>query len=906
VVIHYVRLFVGGCLFVDTADSGRIPTKANGFTSTSNSCLSEMGVSPWGTKSSLMSAKVHHTRSQIQHLLKLPAQLVLLTCLLLAPWIYGGVQLPIQSLLAMAILVAGILCCASMFYCESMSERTAGLLPFVPFLMVLGISLIHSAPTPWQSRYPAATRVEIARLVMGVAVFATAAILFRTANSRSALWVFIAINGAVLAFLGIAQKLQPAAGVFNYVPTHSGSPFASFVNKNSASGYLNLCVAAGLGMLIWSRSRANMKGLTQHSHSSKSSSIFHGSDATQLLALFLIVTCVAGIFCSMSRGGCIATIGAGIITGLSVPRSSRLKVGLVCVFVGLMSFALIFWSGLIPQVESRLATLSGEEITQNKRWTHWSDALHATSQSWLTGTGLGTYRYAYLPFQSSSWDVWFHHAENQYLETLVECGVIGLIILFACIILIAYQLRQLFRRDDAGSSADIRTAGLFALCSMCIQSLVDFPLVIPSNMLLFAVICGAVVGTYASGLSTTQLKPWHLAIICPGKWITTWAIVLFIGYGLGGVHELQAAAEVNTAIAEIPTMLSAVPDADEVDQKLTSIDAHIRSLSQLTIENGDNAELHQQIAELWLARYQLQAFQQTIGSDRRSKDQRPTPAEIWKLTTPFAISATADKARLAGRSDVLGVLRSDPLVTQNLVAAAHHLQLARHSCSILPRVNLDLAMLAFIGDESQSDVDYLERELRLSSANADVLYSVGLRAYSAGSTNLANKAWNRSISLNSTHLHHVIDFLTAEAAGIDAIVLALPQSPQILVELAANRFSDEKFTDTRLALLNRSRNLLDAVPEQARNTDWYRQYGKLHATAQDSEAAFAAYRDAIRLAPYQMEIRLEFSLLLQQYGRVEEAREEARVCAKLDPDSADVKTLIRELIRSEIRGADNG
>lgn len=857
-------------------------------------------------------------RSKAVSLLSGLSQLILLACLLVSPWIFGGVQFNVQVVLCGAVLAAGGVCCASVLLNSSRVPKRQ-LLPFVPFLMIVAVALLHLLPTPWQSYYPAATRLEVARLVMAAGVFGIATVLFQSTASRPMLWAMIAANGAVLAFFGVAHKLRPDAGLFSYVPTHGGSPFASFVSKNSAAGYLNLCVAAGLGLLMWSRARsarrlgkiAKMQNPANdvspdHKHKGKRSphSRFHARprlDAIQIFAIALIVTCLAGIFSSMARGASIAALSAGAITALSVPRRSRVMMILLCTTVGLLCFALISWSGLIPQVESRLSTLGGDELTENGRWAHWSDALRAVSHSWLTGTGLGTYRYAYLPYQANTWTVWFHHAENQYLETLLECGIVGLAALLSLMTLIASQLYKLFKRGEHSGSADIRVAGLFAFCSMGIQSLFDFPLVIPSNMLLFAVICGAITGSVMALSAASPAKPTHRPQPHLDKYrlVPTWATALCFAYGAFGFHELQVAADIQVARDDAPSPADLHPDPTNLVQQLSDLDRHIDELTTLAARKADDAELQQQIAELWISRYRLQTFQQNIATQTDTVNESQNRSSLWKATNPVLLYANANTAQQTGHPELVDELRHNSLVTQNLVPAVRHLQLAEQSCSILPRVNLDLATLAFVFDKSPDGAEFLQRELHLSSANSDTLSTVGVCAFSTGLKDLANSAWSRSLTLHPTQLNDIVDFLVAEKVGIDDIVLALPDSPHMLAELAATRFSGAEHATDRIALLGRARKLLDAESPESRDEQWHRQFARVHIAARNTDAAVAEYRRAIQLAPLQLETRLELSRVLQQQERYTEAYEEARVCAALEPDRDDIKTLIRQLLRKE-------
>jgi len=826
------------------------------------------------------------------------AQLALIVCLVVSPWVYGGVQPGVQAMLLGCILVAGCLCCGSIVFSKLRLQSSWKLSPFVPFLLILAIGLLQLLPTWWQTEYPAATRLEIARLVMASGIFAISAFVFRSPGMRPALWILLACNGAVLGFFGIAHSLRPDSGLFGYVPTHGGSPFASFVSKNSAAGYLNLCVAAGLGMLAWARTRAQDVTRKQPLTGRFQSRV----DGLQLLALFCIVVSLAGIFCSMSRGGCIAAVGAGLVTVVCLPGRNRWKVAAVGTAVVGLCVALVWWTGLSANVESRLATLSSGEITKNGRLHHWQDAFRTASHAWFAGSGLGTYRYAYLPFQANSWDVWFHHAENQYIETLVECGILGLAALSLILITVGSHLRMLYKRPNNSTSADLRVAGLFALCSMSLQSLFDFPLVIPSNMLVFAAICGAVIGAAASGMGTKW--KWQLSLPQRVRLIPAWVTVLFFAYGVFGLQEMMLASSIEIARTDITKTISNQPEPAESEQRLSKIDRHIATLDELAARRPDDAELHRQIADLWTLRYRVQAFEQLCAADSDAGTSKQRLAEIWRLTQPVVLYLNANQARKSGRPEILAALQNNPVVLENLVPAVRHLQLALQSCAILPRVNLDLATLAFLQDEKPNEADHLRRELYLSSANSEILYSIGLCAASASLEDIEHQAWRRSLALNPRHLLDVVDFLTKNGAGIDEIIKALPDSPRMLSELASKRFSEIEFASERIALQQQARRLLDA--RQDRDTGWYREYAEVNAAAGKPDLAVTAYRSAISLQPRDVEMRLELSRLLQQCGRLKEASEEARICALLDPDRDDVKALIRELTRSGIREPDCG
>ena len=94
-------------------------------------------------------------------------------------------------------------------------------------------------------------------------------------------------------------------------------------NKNNAAGFLNLCLAGGIGFLYWSANQKSRSGENLRLEKSDSSTARHTVwgrltgwiaqlDAIQLTALFCIILIVAGISSTLSRGGFVAMTFGGL------------------------------------------------------------------------------------------------------------------------------------------------------------------------------------------------------------------------------------------------------------------------------------------------------------------------------------------------------------------------------------------------------------------------------------------------------------------------------------------------------------------------------------------------------------------------------------------------------------------
>jgi O-antigen ligase len=123
----------------------------------------------------------------------------------------------------------------------------------------------------------------------------------------------------------------------------------------------------------------------------------------------------------------------------------------------------------------------------------------------LTGTGLGTYLYAYPMYETRFSGEMLEHAHNDYLELLAEGGVIA----GGLIIVVAFgALAWLFSRWTRRNDHLVRGVGLGCLAGIAailIHSLTDFNLHITANAVLFVTLYALAMRII--GLDTPLLHP---------------------------------------------------------------------------------------------------------------------------------------------------------------------------------------------------------------------------------------------------------------------------------------------------------------------------------------------------------------------------------------------------------------
>ena len=863
-------------------------------------------------------------------------QLALVGVVAGSAWLFGGVQASVQ----VGLFVGGVVALLCLLVKQLADQDAATSVPatIVPLVLLIGwggLQLIPTAPdvaaflSPDGARlrgalqsettasdaalattlglgevdqrqplsvYPASTRRDLALLSLATGVFLAGAGLFGT--PAAALWLcgLVAVNGAAIAFFGLVQKLTWDGLLFWTVPlTQGGAPFASFVNRNNGGGYLNLCLACALGLLVWvtRRSAAGSAAETAIGRQSKGRPwarawqwLLEGAsnlDAPTIAAASLTACIAAGILCSLSRGAIVAMTGAAsvlLLTLVFARRRRSVRLWWVAV-AGAGGLALVCWVGMQGSIVTRLATLLDRETIVQNRIPHWRDGLKAAADFRRTGSGLGTYRYVYGPYQQQRSTVWYYHAENQYLETLVESGVVGLGLTLLAIAFVATAGWQLLRSDSDAKSYALGVAGVFALSSQAIHAFFDFGLYIPANLLLLALLCGALSGRAAQ--LARRVGSLRILALPGGRRLWTTMAAVFLAVNVWGLVETRRVEAVETSIKQ--SRFAETPDAVAPEE----LEAAIQEVETAARSRADDAEAHVHLARLWTHLYRLHALERL----RASATSEEKEGELWERTAPMGIHELAHHFRQFGHASKLVALRSEALVQDCLIPALRHLVLARRACPVLPEVHARIAELSVIGADPKDDQIHIDRAKWLAAAHPEILFRCGLLEFQAGRPDLAYESWRRSLSLSHRYLDRVLDYAGRRISFWHLVHAVLPESPELLLRLARDRYSDEEHAAVRRMLVERAEELLEKknLPEDERS----HLQGVAFALKGEVRKAIESYYRAVEIRRERNDWRFDLALGLKEAGRMDEAHEQAKLCARMDPDNREYRKLLAEI-----------
>ena len=351
-------------------------------------------------------------------------------------------------------------------------ELMRGLMPLVPGEKTATLSVV-----------PGATMSQFL-LVCGYALvfFMTSSMATDWAERR---WIVVAPLGLVAvseAVLGILQAVgeQRARG--------------TYVNPDHYAGLLEMALPFTLTypLAVW-RKIDTRRGFPI------------GPAVRMCLSLGMAAVILMGTLASLSRMGFIAPLFSVLVMGIVAWwgtgwRSAGLAVLLALALVGTFIF--------LPSNEliSRFSHAS-QEISAEGRTMLWRESLQVLRAFPIFGCGLGGFESAFLRYKISTPMVRDNYAHNDYLQFLIELGIVGFaigVVLFASIFSRTWRIAS--RRRDPGRRF-LALGCLGALTAIGLHSFVDFNLYIPANAMLLAWIAGV-----ASSLNQ-DLDGNHLAAI---------------------------------------------------------------------------------------------------------------------------------------------------------------------------------------------------------------------------------------------------------------------------------------------------------------------------------------------------------------------------------------------------------
>ena len=283
-------------------------------------------------------------------------------------------------------------------------------------------------------------------------VFSLTLLLVNTRQRLELLLKTLVISGTAQAIYSSVMVLSGLEyGFFIKKFAYLGTATGTFVNRNHLAGYLNLCLAVGLGLMI-----AMLGGEAVHTWRQRLRSIVRLllGEKTRL-RIYLIVMVIALVLTRSRMGNTaffVSTLIGGALGLMLMRNAPRSTLFFLASVVALDILIVGTWFG-VDQVAKRIQQTEVTSNADNVLPTEDRDevgrlASHYAKDYWLTGSGGGTFYVVFPNYSNRSIIGFYDHAHNDYMQLLAETGVIGLSLCSLIVLMASTQALLALRRRN--------------------------------------------------------------------------------------------------------------------------------------------------------------------------------------------------------------------------------------------------------------------------------------------------------------------------------------------------------------------------------------------------------------------------------------------------------------------------
>lgn len=848
-----------------------------------------------------------------RHLERLPLFIVAVIVFAL-PWFFGGVGGAAQLSLSIALTVGWL--CAFALWSRTANCWSPLRWPLAIFAAGLLLGAVQASPSigGWISKHAPAvgavaadfaavpigdqatahsplslhavsTRRQMAALVMATAAFLLGGAVFGRTRSLLTLLGIITVTAGAVAFFGLLQMLSWNGEIYWKFPSEGGMPFGPFINRNNAGEFLEIGLAAALGLLVWRRHLIPPlpgEGEVYAARGGRNAPISRGTwivahvDATLLCCAAAVFLILSGILGTLSRGSFVS-LAAGLIGTAAVRAAAGRISAFAWVLVPLLLGPIIFlgWLGRSEAFYQRVQTLFDAETVQGEpRLEHWRTAYLASHDYQPLGAGLGAYRFAYSRMQYEPTGSINYYAENQFLDVLLTGGYVGVGLFLLLWLSLVIAVWRLNREASSPTELGIATTAAFLVLSQTVHACFDFGMYLPAVYVPLALLSGALIRRAAD-----QNRPSDEGDAAPrlgGRLLAMTLGLSVLGALAWSASELQAAWIARAALSDTHER----PDSAKL-QELKWVDAAISQLRSAVAACPDDGELHVRLSEMLVARYAI-AF-------RDSLENSPLYPAVWQWASVNRLHADAHLLARIRDDDTLAALRTFPLVAEYLKPALAEARLARALCPLAPYGHLLVAKLCFVDESPQNDLFYLQRAERLVGGRVDWLFEIGTLHIDSARLELGLTAWRRCWELSSKYEAAIVRTAAGYLTPEQMLQKLVPADPKVILRIARQYYPDQDQEHLRAVFFRAVLELLNKQPTPSAEN--CRQAAECAVQLGDLPEAAHWYRRALSLDDSQSAWFFEAAELAVRQGDWETAASHARQALRLAPDVSQYREL---------------
>jgi tetratricopeptide (TPR) repeat protein/O-antigen ligase len=859
------------------------------------------------------------------------ARILILFALVASPWMLGSVEYWSQYWISIALLLA----LALWWFETALNKRNTQALPYVALLLVVGliIGLIQVIPLSGplnnlligrqQELYEEFTLLEkqdsassiparitlntdgtwhqLRLLVMALTALLLSCRYFRTPRDLAIFFTTMTVNGCALAIFGMIQKLTSDRYTlfWTFQLTAGGTPFASYVNRNNAAGYLLLCLACAIGAMYMALAVRRNRGPVpiisrempvwrQFSHQV----LYFISEMTavKLASLIAIVFIAAGVLASLSRGATLGLLVGALMTIFSYGAAKRPKnLGLIIIPISLCVVMLTIWLGFNRQLVERFDQIDTTQEAEhwNARLQTWKDCWESVGHMGPLGAGLGSYETVSRLYRTDKELTVFSHAENQFVQAVVEAGWPGLVSFLLAWGIVFYYSYFLLKIGQSPVTVSAGVAGVFLLWSQLTASFLDFGFYIPANMLTLASLVG-VIAYFAHSMAYRLREKSLLRFQFSNRLVQAVLVTVFAGCTLVSV-DLNRKSNIQRLRTPRELILG--------QMTLEQVDNRIGDFRRL-VESSPSAFAANELGKLVIHRARLQLYESLkkevvldISDDVQKK-------RIWDETSLVRIHERGEAQRHKSLLSYQQHLNQTALQS-NLPIASSWFQQSLRMAPMQPEVQMVQGEIHSILFGIDQGSPYIERSIKLAPSNLMLLRQAAVLYLQAGRFEQAAPPLRTYLAAAPNYFELLMQVVTNQMVLANEVVNyelileeMLPDNPELIYKFASQFAVRDSLVQK--AALERAETLL----EQGSQSDFFYVNvlrGRIKRAMGDFDAATNFYEAALRNNPSDNAVRYELVEAFVGLENYEEAMDHAKMLVRSDERNRNFRQLYDEI-----------
>lgn len=765
----------------------------------------------------------------------------------------------------------------------------------------------------------------------------------------------------VLSILGLLQYLFSNNKFFWLYP----HPFAKtndavkacFTNRNHFAEF----VALTAGPLLWwclakNRSQRTRQYGTATSFDEPSRLGNRGLGYLKWLALPIVLL---ALLLTQSRGGILAATISLVVAGIALYQIGVLKKSWMGTFAlgiaFLVAAVLVVGTDTIFRRWEAVAQLSWDQIDRGEaRRSVWQNTWRAAQDFLVTGSGCGSFSAVYPLYQTTrSSRLYYTHAENGYLQVLLETGLPGVVLLaLACGTLIVWTWRawKFAPSNRHRSATGVIAGGLLAFAS---HGLVDYVWYVPALAAVVAILVGCLARLNQMARSEAQetavpekashqsgrcryVIPWpiptmtillcamwevpavqralssglaefswhqYLRLYRTAEWSDTWQSEEVAASSDDSSHSKKGSETVDEISNAAPRVAddpaTSETDSDEEVSTLFAKEQKMVALLATVIRHDPSrAEARLRLAKAYLRLFDL--------VQRRSPNSMP----LSQIRDAVMVSSFASQDEL---DRWLHIAIGDHV--KLLQRARQEALTAVRLCPLLGEGYFILGQVSFLNGGREEDVvAWFRQALSVRPNDGELLFRVGAEFALMGWHDEAMSLWQRAFRCGRLYQYRLLERLIGcvppDQVNQEITFLLETFEPDLEILRYMYRQYRKRYAPECLEPLPQAyalaltSQLRDDHPTPSQRAELWLELHFLYLDSGAPEQALQCAQQAVRCDPLDYRAHHYLSLRLEEMGRFAEAEEHVRWCLQRRPGHRALRNRLHNLYQKRMKAED--